>query len=701
MTYSSLLSFIAALFCGSLAAFVFLKDRRSLVNWAFAAGMLFLAAEETLTGLSFQTILTAEVLRWERLRFLGTALLTGSLLVFSLGFARANYKGYLRKWLWLILMAFAFPLALVILFEGSFFKEQPVLDPSSGWLLHLAWPGYLFHILLLFSSILILVNLESTLRASSGAIRWQIKFMVLGIAAIFAIRIFLCSQSLLFYSVNLSMEALNAAVIIVANFLIVLSLLRSRILKVDVYLSETLLHKSLTVLIAGAYLFSVGILAKVVSYFNGSHPFFLEALFVFFAFLGLTIILLSNQLRQQVKRFVYLHLRRPKHDYRSIWTSFTEKTASLFGFKEICAAITRIVADTFGVSSATIWLVDEAEEHLLLGGSTVFSEAQAQTLKIAGEKSESIIRGLKNESNPVDLEQSELNWVKEFKQSKADVIREAQVRYCVPLSAGQRLLGVITINDRVTKESFSTEDLDLLKTIADQAAASILNLKVSERIKQAKEMEAIQTMSSFFVHDLKNLASKLSMTMQNLPIHFDNQEFRNDAVRTIGDTVKRINEMCNHLTILRQRIELNPAEANLNELIVSTLASLNGWRASFRKNLNPLPRLLVDAGQIQKVVTNLILNANEAVGDDGEIRVTTEQRDRWAVFSVSDSGCGMSKEFIEKSLFHPFKTTKKQGMGIGLFHSKMIVEAHQGRIEVESEEGRGSTFRVFLPINKV
>ena len=58
----------------------------------------------------------------------------------------------------------------------------------------------------------------------------------------------------------------------------------------------------------------------------------------------------------------------------------------------------------------------------------------------------------------------------------------------------------------------------------------------------------------------------------------------------------------------------------------------------------------------------------------------------------------MSQEFIEKFLFQPFKTTKKQGMGIGLFQSKMVVEAHNGRLEVESREGRGSTFRVLLPI---
>ena len=61
----------------------------------------------------------------------------------------------------------------------------------------------------------------------------------------------------------------------------------------------------------------------------------------------------------------------------------------------------------------------------------------------------------------------------------------------------------------------------------------------------------------------------------------------------------------------------------------------------------------------------------------------------------------MSREFIEKSLFRPFQTTKKQGMGIGLYHCKTIVEAHGGRIEVESEEGKGTTFRVLLPVTRM
>jgi signal transduction histidine kinase len=163
--------------------------------------------------------------------------------------------------------------------------------------------------------------------------------------------------------------------------------------------------------------------------------------------------------------------------------------------------------------------------------------------------------------------------------------------------------------------------------------------------------------------------------------------------------VNKVNSLCGHLSMLSQKIELKKVETDLSELIASSLSCLNGRNTvSIFEDLQPLPRLMIDPEQVQKVFTNLILNANEALGNGGEIRVGTRKSDGWAIVSVRDNGCGMTKEFIEKSLFRPFKTTKKQGMGIGLFQSKMIVEAHQGRIEVESEEGRGTTFRVFLPL---
>jgi signal transduction histidine kinase len=98
------------------------------------------------------------------------------------------------------------------------------------------------------------------------------------------------------------------------------------------------------------------------------------------------------------------------------------------------------------------------------------------------------------------------------------------------------------------------------------------------------------------------------------------------------------------------------------------------------------------------VLNNLLLNANEAILNGGGIRIATKLQGNSIFLSVSDDGCGMSREFMERRLFRPFQTTKKQGMGIGLFHCKKIIEAHQGKIEVESEEGKGSTFKLFLPV---
>jgi putative PEP-CTERM system histidine kinase len=349
-----------------------------------------------------------------------------------------------------------------------------------------------------------------------------------------------------------------------------------------------------------------------------------------------------------------------------------------------------MVSETLETLSVSIWLIDEREEHLFLGGSTGFSGKEAENLKITGESARALIQAMGQLSSPLDLRKS---------TGHGETLQETRIDLCVPLRAAGNLVGILTLGEKVSNEPFSFEDLELLKTVADQAAANLLTLQLGTRLQQAKEMEAFQVMSAFFVHDLKNLASRLSLVTQNLPVHFNNPDFRNDALRTISQSLEKINGMCGRLSLLSQKLELQPREVDLNEVVKNVLAGLdNLLQAKPVADLNPLPKLLLDPEQIQKVLTNLLLNANEAIRNGESIHVSTGQQGNFAALSVTDNGCGMSKDFINGLLFRPFQTTKKQGMGIGLFHSKQIIEAHQGRIEVESEEGKGSTFRVLLPL---
>ena len=175
-------------------------------------------------------------------------------------------------------------------------------------------------------------------------------------------------------------------------------------------------------------------------------------------------------------------------------------------------------------------------------------------------------------------------------QYLSEFVRVFSVRYCVPLVTGDDLIGLMTLGDRVGGKPLTPEELDLLKTMASQLAGNLMNIRLSEHLRHAKEMEAFQTVAAFFVHDLKNLASNLSITLQNLPAHFDNPEFREHALQTLSQSVSKINILCSRLSMLRNRLELKPVETNFNDLIRTTLEEFGGvLKASVLEDLHPLP----------------------------------------------------------------------------------------------------------------
>jgi putative PEP-CTERM system histidine kinase len=694
----TLIAIAAALFGGALAFLIVWRERPSPAHYAFAAGMGLLSLENIFNALTFTAVSAEEMIFWQNCGLAALSFLPGTWLFFSLIYGRGNYREFLKRWRRILVLAFLIPLALLL--PGKLILSATETNPGH-WIFALGIPGLVLNAAFLFAAVLVLINLEKTFRASIGTMRWRIKFMIFGLGVLFAVRCYTSTQILLFHALDLSWQTLNSGALLAACMLVLRSLFRAGHFDVDVYPSHSVLQGSLTALLAGIYLIIIGVFAKVVTFGGGDVAFTVKAFVILAALVALSIFLFSDRARLHTSRFVSRHFQRPLYDYRTVWRKFTEGTASCLTQKDFCQAAIKLAADIFNVLSITIWLVDEKKENLEFSASTFLPEAKAQTLAPRNADAIAVINQLQRKPEPVDIDFSRESWTAALRNCHPDEFRQGGNRVCVPLAVGGEILGLMILGDRIGGVNFSQQDFDLLKCVGDEMAACLLNLRLSQKLLQAKELEAFQTMSAFFVHDLKNAASTLNLMLQNLPAHFDDPAFREDAVRVTAKSVAHINRLIERLGHLRNELKIKPAEADLNEIISRFFAD---WEKAvgmnLAKNFQPLPKFNFDSEQLLKVITNLILNAKDAVAQNGEIEIATRQINGHAVLSVSDNGCGMNPEFLNRSLFRPFKTTKKNGLGIGMFQSKMIVEAHKGRMEVESAPGKGTTFTIFLPIKK-
>src|SRR2546425_2678442 len=337
----TVVAYFAASLCAILGVAVFSLDRRSFVHRTFALGMAALGASEVFVGLGASAQWLSAVVRWERLRLLCLAPAPGLWLLFSLSFARSNYRELVHRWRWTVAAVFVVPVALASLFGDAMFAIPGDWNEFVASMLPLGWAGRLFHGCLLIGAVLVLSQLESTLRAAGGGKRWQTKFMVLGVGSWFAAQIYLLGQTLLFSAVDRSLTAMGSWVVVVAGGLIVVSLIRNPLLAAEMYLSDTALYRSVVLLLAGAYLIAVGLLAHAIDTFRERERFSLAVLFIFLSLVALAVLLLSDALLLRVRRFLARHFERPRYDYRREWTTFTERTTSLVDVYGLCAAVTK------------------------------------------------------------------------------------------------------------------------------------------------------------------------------------------------------------------------------------------------------------------------------------------------------------------------------------------------------------------------
>ncbi|HEY0377328.1 MAG TPA: ATP-binding protein [Pyrinomonadaceae bacterium] len=272
--------------------------------------------------------------------------------------------------------------------------------------------------------------------------------------------------------------------------------------------------------------------------------------------------------------------------------------------------------------------------------------------------------------------------------------------------------GAVAIAGGRLDERIEVQSSDETRVLAD--TFNQMSDRLREQIAreaESRQFESFMRLSAMLTHDLKNSIQALSLVVSNMEQQFHHEEFRADAMQSLreatsklGTLVAKLSEPVRSLSgeFKRPRpVDLVPVIRRALDATAEQAAKAHDVDVDIQ-----LPSMLAavaDDERIEKVVENLVLNALEAMASKrGRLTVTAGPAEEGFVFfSVSDTGTGMTQEFQRSRLFRPFATTKSKGVGLGLYTCRELIRALGGRIEVESQRGSGTTFRVVLPSGEI
>lgn len=282
-------------------------------------------------------------------------------------------------------------------------------------------------------------------------------------------------------------------------------------------------------------------------------------------------------------------------------------------------------------------------------------------------------------------------------EEERDFVSAFGIVLVVPLIFRGKVAGLAFLGPGLKTRVFTPAQTDLVSIIAALAASALANLKLSDELSEMRQLEGMARISSFMVHDLKNLAQSLSLLVDNAEENITNVLYQRDFITSLRQTARSMKELSHRV----RDVTGASSRKQLMDLRFLCKTVIGEFRKS-RPRAGIVLRgeavfCLLEGEEFRKVLVNILQNALDAVGDKGLILVETGMRKGQAWVSIADSGCGMDPDFIRDELFRPFRTTKKTGMGIGLYQCRQIVESLGGVITAASESGRGSTFSIYLP----
>jgi len=225
-----------------------------------------------------------------------------------------------------------------------------------------------------------------------------------------------------------------------------------------------------------------------------------------------------------------------------------------------------------------------------------------------------------------------------------------------------------------------------------------------KEMMNAQKLATVGEMAASFAHEIKNPLTGIVNAL-NIVLEESEDSEKQLILKEIQHQSMRVTKAINELLQYSKPIKLHKNENDINKLLLQVHRVLQtqteGKNIEFKLRLDPdIPVFKFDYSQIETVLMNLGINAIQAINKNGTIILESSfiEKENKVQIKIEDSGSGIKKEYLEK-IFRPFFTTKHQGTGLGLAIANDIVERHEGRIIVESEMGKGTTFTIYLPVS--
>ncbi|MHB1094144.1 XrtA/PEP-CTERM system histidine kinase PrsK [Thiobacillus sp.] len=563
----------------------------------------------------------------------------------------------------------------------------PLIAPSQPVLAR--WAGNMGLVLL---TVMGLVLTEQVYRSTRPEDRWAIKFLCLGLGGLFVYDFYLYANAALFNAMDAQVWAARGYIAALVTPLIAVSAARNPEWAAPVGLSRSMAFHTASLLAAGIYLLLMAGAGYYLRLFGGQWGDVVQTVFIFAAAMLLVLLLFSGTLRARLRVFLSKHFFSYSYDYREEWLNFTRTLTEGQPGEQLSERAIEALARLLESPGGALWM-HEGNAGYQRAGHWNWADIQGTEPADAP-----FIQWLADKQWVVDLDE-----IKVRRDLYGDLDTPAWLANAdnawlvVPLMLHDELLGFVVLKHSLGNVTFNWEVSDLLKVAARQVAAHLAQMRASNQLIVARQFESFNRTTTFVIHDLKNLIAQLSLLLANAEKHKHKPEFQADMLDTIANAVTRMNKV---LAQLRRGSDAAQAQSIvLADILNEVVASKQAYKLRPILELPPPTlRVCAERDRLIRAIGHILQNALEATSPTGQVTLRGLEESRQAIIEIIDTGIGMDDEFIRTRLFQPFDSTKGAGMGIGAYECRETLRALGGNIEVSSTPGRGTRFRLSLPL---